>query len=166
MAGPGDEMSTAGRGRQRASHADREQVIDTLKTAFVQGLLTKDELDARVGQAFASRTYAELAAVTAGIPAGPSPAQPLREPAREPAPAQARPPENKAVDSSQNTVVNAWAGATVTVLALYLAFYAFRTGNFGLLFAVLLVIVGAWSVAGIRMISSLREKRSRGSGCR
>jgi hypothetical protein len=91
MTGPGDEMSTAGRGRPRASHADREQVIDTLKAAFVQGLLTKDELDARVGQAFASRTYAELAAVTTGIPAGPAPAQPLREPAR----AQARPPENE-----------------------------------------------------------------------
>jgi hypothetical protein len=158
MAGPGDEMSTAGRGRVRASHADREQVIDTLKAAFVQGLLTKDELDARVGQAFASRTYVELAAVTTGIPAGPAPAQPLREPAR--------PPENEAVNSSQNKVVNTCAGATLTILALYLAFYAFHTGNFGLLFVVLLVIVGAWSVAGTRMISSLREKRSRGSGCR
>src|SRR5580700_10817507 len=152
MAGPGDEMSTAGRGRPRASHADREQVIDTLKAAFVQGLLTKDELDARVGQAFVSRTYAELAAVTTGIPAGPAPAQPLREPAR----AQARPPENEAVDSSQNKVVNACAGATVTVLALYVAFYAF--GNFGLLFVVLLAIAGALSVVGTRMISSRREK--------
>jgi hypothetical protein len=159
MTGPGDEMSTAGRGRPRASHADREQVIDTLKAAFVQGLLTKDELDARVGQALASRTYAELAAVTTGIPAGPAPAQPLREPAR----AQARPSENEAVDSSQNKVVNACAGATVALLALYVAFYA---GNFVLLFVVLLAIVGALSVAGIRMISSLREKRSRGSGCR
>lgn len=162
MARPGDEMSTAGRGRPRASHADREQVIDTLKAAFVQGLLTKDELDARVGQAFASRTYAELAAVTTDIPAGPAPAQPLRKPAR----AQARPPENDAVDSSQNTVVNACAGAMATALALYLALYAFSAGNFGLLFVVLLAISGGWSVAGIRIISSLREKRSRGSGCR
>jgi hypothetical protein len=162
MIGPGDEMSTAGRGRPRASHADRERVIDTLKAAFVQGLLTKDELDARVGQAFASRTYAELAAVTTDIPAGPAPAQPLRKPAR----AQARPPENDAFDSSQNTVVNACAGAMATALALYLALYAFSAGNFGLLFVVLLAIAGAWSVAGIRIISSLREKRSRGSGCR
>ena len=37
-----------------------------LKAAFVQGRLTKDELDARVGQTFASRTYADLAALTAG----------------------------------------------------------------------------------------------------
>jgi hypothetical protein len=157
MTGPGDEMSTAGRGRPRAFLAVLEQVIDTLKAAFVQGLLTKDELDARVGQAFASRTYTELAAVTTGIPAGPAQAWPLRHPAR----AQARPPENEAVDSSQNKVVNACAGATVAVLALYVAFYAF--GNFGLLFVVLLAIAGALSVVGTRMISSRREKRSRNS---
>ena len=53
----------------RASRADRERVIDLLKAAFVQGRLTRDELDARVGHALASRTYAELAAVTADLPA-------------------------------------------------------------------------------------------------
>lgn len=81
--GPGDELSgsAARRGRLRASHADREQVIDTLKAAFVQGMLAKDELDLRVGQAFASRTYAELAAVTADLPAEPTAAQPPK-PAR------------------------------------------------------------------------------------
>ena len=30
-----------GRGRLRASDADREKVIDTLKAAFVQGRLTR-----------------------------------------------------------------------------------------------------------------------------
>jgi len=72
MAGPGDEMAAAegqGRGEFRASHADRERVIVTLKAAYVEGRLTEDELDARVGQVYASRTYAELAAVTADIPA-------------------------------------------------------------------------------------------------
>ena len=73
MAGPGDEMAarTGDGGRLRASHADREQVIGILKTAFVQGLLNKDEFDLRVGQAFGSRTYADLAAVTADIPGRP-----------------------------------------------------------------------------------------------
>jgi hypothetical protein len=72
MAGPGDEIAAAagGRGHLRASHADREQVIDTLKAAFVQGMLAKDEFGRRVGQALASRTGAELAALTADIPAG------------------------------------------------------------------------------------------------
>jgi Domain of unknown function (DUF1707) len=78
MAGAGDEIAAgaAGRGRLRASHADREQVIDTLKAAFVQGVLAKDEFDLRVGLTFASRTNAELAAVTADLPAKLTAAQP------------------------------------------------------------------------------------------
>jgi hypothetical protein len=64
-----DQMpTTAGDGHLRASHADREQVIGTLQAAFVQGRLAKDEFDLRVGQALASRTYAELAVVTADLP--------------------------------------------------------------------------------------------------
>src|SRR5689334_12343112 len=84
MAGPGDEIAAGAgsRGHLRASHADREQVIGTLKAAFVQGRLAKDEFDLRVSQTFASRTCAELAAVTADLPAGLAAAQPP-EPARE-----------------------------------------------------------------------------------
>jgi hypothetical protein len=69
--GPGEHAAAGalGRGHLRASDADREQVIDTLKTAFVQGRLTRDELGVRAGQALVSRTYAELAAATDGIPA-------------------------------------------------------------------------------------------------
>ncbi len=83
MTGPGDELaaSAAGRGYLRVSHAEREQVIDALKAAFVRGMLAKDEFDLRVSQAFASRTYAELAAVTAGPTAEPTAAQP-RSPAQ------------------------------------------------------------------------------------
>jgi Domain of unknown function (DUF1707) len=72
MTGPGDEIAprVGGRGHLRASHADRDRVIETLKAAFVQGMLDKDEFDLRVGETFASRTYAQLAAVAADIPAG------------------------------------------------------------------------------------------------
>ena len=70
MAGPQDPAA-AGRGPLRVGHTDREQVIDTLKDAFTQGRLTRDELDARTGQALAARTYAELDAVTADIPPRP-----------------------------------------------------------------------------------------------
>ncbi len=76
MAGPEDGIA-AGRGHLRASQADREQVIDVLKAAFVQGRLAKDEFEARVVQTFVSRTYGELAAVTAGL----TRAQPVRAPA-------------------------------------------------------------------------------------
>jgi hypothetical protein len=87
MTEPGYEqpVAVAGRGHLRASHADREQMIDALKGAFVQGRLTKDEFDARVGQTFASRTYAELATVIAGLPAVPARPHPPRKPARRPA---------------------------------------------------------------------------------
>jgi hypothetical protein len=71
--GPQDPAA-AGRDRLRAGQADREQVIGTLKTAFVHGQLTKDELDTRAGQALTARTYADLAALTADIP----PARPKR----------------------------------------------------------------------------------------
>ena len=78
MAGPGNEMAAgaARRRRLRASHADREQVIDILKTAFVRGALAKDEFDLRVGLTLASRTNAELAALTADLPADLTAAQP------------------------------------------------------------------------------------------
>jgi hypothetical protein len=144
---PGDDMSAAaaGRGRLRASHADREHVLDVLGAAFVQGRLTKDEFDMRVGQTFASRTSAELAALTADIPAGLIGAQSPRQPAR----AQAPHPENK--------VVNSCACAT---LALILLAAALLTGNFGLFFAVSAAIVAVLSVAGGRMVHSSHKKRS------
>jgi hypothetical protein len=78
VAGLGDELSAGagGHGRLRASHADRDRVIGVLKAAFVQGMLAKDEFDLRVGQTLASRTYAELAALTADLPAGLAAAKP------------------------------------------------------------------------------------------
>jgi len=137
--------ATAGRGRLRASHADRERVLDVLKAAFVQGLLAKDEFDMRVGQTFASRTYAELAALTADIPAGLIGAQSLRKSAR----AQAPHPENK--------VVNSCACVTLALLALAAAL---STGNLGLFFAVAVAVLGILFVAGGRMVYSWHKKRS------
>jgi len=70
--GPRDRgLPAASRGYLRASDSDREQMIDTLKAVYAAGRLAKDDFDARIGQALAARTYAELAAVTAGLPAGP-----------------------------------------------------------------------------------------------
>ena len=48
---------------------DREQVIRTLKAALAQGRLTEDEHDARAAQASATRSRAELAALTTDLPA-------------------------------------------------------------------------------------------------
>jgi uncharacterized protein DUF1707 len=89
--GPGDEVAAGAGGHShlRASHADREQVIDVLKAAFVQRRLAKYEFDLRVGQVLASRTYADLGALTADIPTGLVRAQspdPARKPASVPTP--------------------------------------------------------------------------------
>jgi hypothetical protein len=77
-AGPWDPITARAtvRGHLRASDADRERVIDTLKAAFVQGRLTIDELAMRTGVALASRTYGELTAITADIPAARSEPRP------------------------------------------------------------------------------------------
>jgi len=69
MAGAGDELAAGG--YFLASDADRERVIDTLRAAFAEGRLTRDEFDARVARTAGSRTYVELAAVTADIPVWP-----------------------------------------------------------------------------------------------
>jgi hypothetical protein len=87
---PEPEAQTAATGRER--------VIDLLKAAFVQGRLTRDELDARVGRALESRTGADLAAVTADLPAELIGALP-RVPSRRRIP--------------MNTAVTAGAGATL-----------------------------------------------------
>jgi hypothetical protein len=80
----GREGGTAdGRDHRRASDADRERVVDALKAAFVQGRLTKGEFSLRVGQVLASRTYADLGALTADIPGWAASARPPSGQARE-----------------------------------------------------------------------------------
>ena len=61
MTGP-EDPAAAGRGRIRAGHADREQVIEALKNAFVQGRLTRDELDARAAGQSGDRVQRVFAA--------------------------------------------------------------------------------------------------------
>ena len=75
----------AARAGLRASDADRERAIEALKAAFTRGRLTRDELDARLDRALLARTYAEVAAATADMPARPALARPATarpEPAR------------------------------------------------------------------------------------
>jgi hypothetical protein len=53
----------------RASHADRDRVVEQLRIAAGDGRLTADELDERLEAALTARTYRELAALTADLPA-------------------------------------------------------------------------------------------------
>jgi Domain of unknown function (DUF1707) len=54
----------------RASHTDRDEVVEKLRVAAGDGRLTPEELDERLEAALTARTYGELAALTADLPAG------------------------------------------------------------------------------------------------
>lgn len=76
-----------GYGHMRASDADRERAVDVLKAGFAEGRLTQEEFAERQAGALKARTYQDLAALTADLPAGP-----LGVPAAGPAPLVAYPP--------------------------------------------------------------------------
>ena len=54
-----------------AASADRERAVGVLRAGFAEGRLSQEELDDRVGRAYAARTYGELWALTVDLPAGP-----------------------------------------------------------------------------------------------
>jgi len=56
-----------------AGSADRERTVGVLRAAFTEGRLSQDELDDRVARAYAARTYGDLWALIADLPAGPLP---------------------------------------------------------------------------------------------
>ena len=144
MTEPGDRIATGAGGgdRLRAYYFDRQQVIGTLKAAFAQGRLTAAEYDERVGQASASRTHAELAALTADLPAGLT---------------AARPPTAK--DVRTGVLVIIVAASVLGVILLWtpdnmLAFVAALT-------AVATVIVASPITVGL-MVDARHQKRSGG----
>jgi len=154
--GPQDPAA-AGRDGLRAGHADREQVIETLKTAFVNGQLTRDELDARAGQALTARTCADLAVLTADIPPGPAAARPTRPPT------PARPLARAA----------AMAGGCL-VIAIVAVWEAFVLDSGGpgpnpyqswakpFLVLALAAVLAAFGILAIGVVTSLEQRRSRG----
>lgn len=137
LAGPWHPMRAGmtGDGHVLASDADREQVIDALKSAFEYGLLGREDLYKRAGQVLEARTYAELIALTADIPAGLIAAQ---APTTTPGPSR-RPVNKKVV---------AWAVSLLVlgpaVGAAFLTFY----GGFVVMFV--LALIGATATAAPR----------------
>jgi hypothetical protein len=165
MTGP-EDPAAAGRGRLRAGHADRDQAIEALKTAFVHGQLTRDELDARAGRALAARTCAELAALTADIP----PRPPAARPARPPAPVRRRPLARAAAQSGVCLII---AAAAAWVWALLVSGDGDYDGIGGANppheswapLALLVVVLFAGTAIGIlgsAVVTALEQRRSRG----
>src|SRR5579859_3094950 len=75
LSGPAD------RSLMRVSDSDREQAAEVLREAAGHGRITMDELDERLGLAYAAKTYGDLAAVTRDLP----------QPAQAPVPGQSVP---------------------------------------------------------------------------
>src|SRR5579859_6346866 len=142
-AGPGGRAAAArgAHGHLRASHADREHVISTLKAAFVQGRLTKDELDERVGQTLVSRTHGDLAALTADIPPIPAEAAPARAPAR----------------SRPRPVARAGALVAIGPAVLVAAFFTPNDAMFKWLITIMIVYYMALMVAGAVIFDSCQR---------
>jgi hypothetical protein len=69
-----DQLGTIG--QLRASHQDRDRVVEVLRVAAGDGRLTAEELDQRLEAALTARTYAELAELTTDLPAAGAPAPP------------------------------------------------------------------------------------------
>jgi hypothetical protein len=116
MTGP-QYPAAAGRDQLRAGHTDRDEVIEVLKGAFVDGRLTKDEFGARAGRALAARTRADLTALIDDLP--PLPAWPGPDPAgpaRPPAPVRRWPLARATAKSALCLVLafaSMWAGAMI-----------------------------------------------------
>ena len=89
---PGDQR----RASLRASDADREQFVETLRQHHADGRLTLEELTERTGRAYAARTLGDLDALATDLP-------PLHHPAgsRGAATAPAGPPRPPAPTTGQ-----------------------------------------------------------------
>jgi Domain of unknown function (DUF1707) len=161
MTGP-DEGGLGDRGHMRAAQADREQAITVLKAAYAQGRLTKDELEARAGQAFASRTYAELAALTADLPADLPAASPAAPSPAAPSPAATG---SDAVWPRPSTPARTMAKAArrsgiCLLVAVALVEGAYLAGNFLLIVAAFFALIAASGFFGYGILDAWQERRS------
>jgi Domain of unknown function (DUF1707)/2TM domain len=87
---PGDQP----RASLRASDADRERFVETLRRHHVDGRLTADELAERTERAYAARTFGDLDALATDLPPLPATAPAAAAPGPGPAdlPPRMRPP--------------------------------------------------------------------------
>ena len=152
MTGP-DEAGPAGRGHLRAAQADREQVVTVLKAAYAQGRLTKDELEARAGQAFASRTYAELAALTSDLPTDLPTASPAATGSDDVWPRPSTPARTMAKAARRSGVC--------LLVAVALVEGAYLADNFLLIVAAFFALMAASGFFGYGILDAWEERRSR-----
>lgn len=91
-----------------AGSADRERTVGVLRAGFTEGRLTQDELDDRIARTDAARTYGDLWALIADLPAGPFPYPP----------GVPYPQANPAVPPSAEPATNWHSAAALVITAL------------------------------------------------
>ena len=153
---PGHGMP-GGHGSMRSSTADRERAIDVLKAAFAEGRLSRDEFDDRSGRVYRSLTYAELAALTADLPAGPlgamvqpgmlQPGQ-LQPPAQYPAGMPRRPVNSLAVAALICSFIPGFPAAAAVITGIVARRQIRESGERGDGVATVAIVIGMISLLG------------------
>lgn len=119
----------------RAADSDRTAVATALGRHMADGRLTVEEYEERVSRAYAARTYAELAELTADLPSS-GLTRPAARPAPSPAYAGACGPAWRR--GYHRSVWSSWARVAVIVTAIWL-FAAIANGGFWPIW-----VVGPW----------------------
>ena len=120
--------------RMRAADADRTAVAGVLGEHMAAGRLTLDEYDERLARAYAARTYGELAALTADLPATTT-----AEVARTPASAG---DGGSAWDGDPHS----WRSWATTALIVLVIWAATSLASWELLYFWPIWVIGPWGV--------------------
>jgi hypothetical protein len=151
----------------RAGDDDREVVAAALGQHMASGRLTLAEYEDRLAQAYASRTFGDLAALTADLPPLPT-TPPPPEPAPDPAPTGSVPSSTPLVVPAPVVAPwsswhghaehswRAWLSTSVIVLVVYLAI-SLGNGEFDYFWPIW--VIGPWGAV-------LLVSRLGGSGAR
>ncbi len=142
------------RNQMRAADSDRERVAERLRSAHSEGRLDLTEFDQRVQQAWESRTYGELEALTADLPQTQRYAKPIP---REGVPAE----REQHPRSGRRGAVAAWASASAINLVIW-AIISLTTMSW--IYPWWVWVAGPWGAMLLAGWLSGRSHRGRSSG--
>lgn len=161
----------------RAADTDRAAVADVLGRHMSAGRLTLDEFDERLTRAYAAKTYGELDALTADLPAvhGDQATDAARTaahaPARTPARVSARAHEPMngcgagAWGHGSDDLAAAWRSWLITALIVIGVWATISLADWELLYFWPVWVIGPWgAVLLARTVAGRREEQSHGRG--